>query len=100
MQEVEHTGRGQKRSAEGSPNNSHHMVAADGDVQMDRVSTSFVAYEEYGGLRMVACREPEEEMRDFDEQAQGEDEGDWSSGEDIRDDHWNPLKFELQEKRS
>ena len=67
MQDVEHTGRGQKRSAGGSPKNFHHMVAADGDVQVDRVDISFAAYVEYCGLRMVACREPEEEMRDSDE---------------------------------
>ena len=43
---------------------------------MDLVDISFASYEEYGGLRIVACREPEEDMRESDEQFQEEDEGD------------------------
>ena len=42
---------------------------------MDLVAISFAAHEEYGGLRMVACRELEEDMRESDENFQ-EDEGD------------------------
>ena len=63
MQDVERPGRGQKRAAEGPGHNSHHMVAAAGVVQMDLVDVSFAEYEEFGGMRMLACRGPEEEMR-------------------------------------
>ena len=88
MRDVDHEGRGQKRPAEGSADESRDSNETEGDVQMDLVDISFAAYEEYGGLRMVACREPEEDMRESDEQFQEEDEGDedWCAGGGFKDD--------------
>ena len=55
---------------------------------MDLVDISFAAYEEYGGLRMVACRDPEEDTRESGEQFQEEDEvdEDWRAGGGFKDD--------------
>ena len=88
MRDVDDEGRGQKRPAEGSADESRDTNETEGDVQMDLVDISFAAYEEYGGLRMVACREPEEDMRESDEQFQEEDEGgeDWRAGGGFKDD--------------
>ena len=68
---------------------------------MDLVDISFEAYEEYGGLRMVACRETEEGMEESDEQFQVEDEGDedWRAGAE-QGKLWIPRMFWQQERRS
>ena len=81
-------GRGQKRPAEGSADESRDTDETGGDVQMDLVDISLAAYEEHGVLRMVACREPEADMRESDEQFQEEDEGDedWRAGVGFKDD--------------
>ena len=75
MGDVGDAGCRQKRPAEGTADESRDTVEAEGDVQVNLVAISFAAYEEYGGLRMVACRELEEDMRESDENFQ-EDEGD------------------------
>ena len=71
MRDVEDEGRGQKRSAEGSADKSRDTDETEGDVQTDLVDISFATYVEYGGSRMVACREPEEDMRESDEEFHG-----------------------------
>ena len=87
MRHVDDEGRGQKRPAEGSADESPDTNETEGDVQMDLVDISFAAYEEYGGLRMVACTKPDEDMRESDEQFQEEDEGDedWRAGGGFKD---------------
>ena len=73
MMDVDDEGRGQKRPAEGSADESRDTNETEGDVQMDLVDISFAAYEEYGGLQMVACSKPDEDMRESDEQFQEEE---------------------------
>ena len=77
----------QKRPAEGSADESRDTDETEGDSQVDLVDICFAAYEECGGLGM-ACREPEEDMRESDEQFQEEDEGDedWRAGGGFKDD--------------